>query len=229
MTKRNLFNRVLFLIFLLITMGCTSVYEILNPDVTPQYGNEIGVEQEKMILFSDDFTGASSWHQLSNALGSKITLEHQGLRISVNMADYDYWTTPGKSFNNVIVAVDGSKLGGPDNNVFGVICRYQSSEKFYAFLISSDGYYGVLKVKEGNYLLLSGPNMAYSEHIIQGRGTNRIRADCSGWSLSLFVNGVQLVNVSDLEYLYGDVGLIAGTEEEPGVDILFDNFVVYAP
>lgn len=71
--------------------------------------------------------------------------------------------------------------------------------------------------------------MAYSDHIIQGKGTNRIRADCSGWSLSLFVNGFQLVNVSDLEYLSGDVGLIAGTEEEPGVDILFDNFVVYAP
>jgi hypothetical protein len=202
---------------------------MLNPEVTPQYGIEVGIEQEKMILFSDDFTGASSWHQLSNGEGSKIALEHQGLRIAINQANYDYWTTPGKSFNNVIVAVDGSKLGGPDNNVFGVICRYQSPEKYYAFLISSDGYYGVLKVKEGSYLLLSGPNMKYSNSIIQGRGTNRIRADCSGWSLSLFVNGVQLVNVSDLEYLSGDVGLIAGTEGEPGVDILFDNFVVYAP
>ena len=229
MIKRDFITSVLFLIFLLLTSGCTSVYELLNPEVTPQYGNELGIEQEKLILFSDNFTGASSWHQLSNGEGSKIALEHQGLRIVVNQANFDYWTTPGNSYNNVIVAVDGSKLGGPDNNVFGVICRYQNSEKFYAFLISSDGYYGVLKVKEGNYLLLSGPNMAYSDHIIQGKGTNRIRADCSGWSLSLFVNGFQLVNVSDLEYLSGDVGLIAGTEEEPGVDILFDNFVVYAP
>ena len=71
------------------------------------------------------------------------------------------------------VGVDASKLGGPDDNSFGVICRYRDAENFYAFLVSSDGYYGIIKVKDGKYSLLSGKNMDFNSGIVRGRGTNR--------------------------------------------------------
>jgi hypothetical protein len=36
-------------------------------------------------------------------------------------------------------------------------------------------------------------------------------------------------SVEDDTYASGDVGLIAGTFDEPGTDIRFDDFVVYRP
>jgi hypothetical protein len=59
--------------------------------------------------------------------------------------------------------------------------------------------------------------------------TNHIRADCIQDKLSLYVNGVHLIDVIDGDLLEGNVGLIAGTWDTPGTDILFDNFLVIQP
>jgi hypothetical protein len=65
--------------------------------------------------------------------------------------------------------------------------------------------------------------------IKQGAASNHIRADCIGNSLTLYVNDVQVATVNDISFSEGDVGLMAGAYDVPGVDILFDNFVVYKP
>jgi len=96
-------------------------------------------------------------------------------------------------------------------------------------LISSDGYYGILKVRQGAYSLLSGTTMDYSNEINRARGTNRVRGDCIGPNLALFVNGNLLVQVADMDFSAGKTGLIAGSHDVIGVDILFDNFIVYQP
>ena len=33
----------------------------------------------------------------------------------------------------------------PDNNAYGVICRYTDLQNFYVFLVSADGYYAIGK------------------------------------------------------------------------------------
>jgi hypothetical protein len=71
--------------------------------------------------------------------------------------------------------------------------------------------------------------MQTSDVIRQGQATNRIRATCNGSLLGLSVNGYDLVEVEDVDFTAGDVGLIAGTFETPGTDILFDNFKVLKP
>jgi len=40
---------------------------------------------------------------------------------------------------------------------------------------------------------------------------------------------VKIDEVKDTELVSGDVGLIAGTYNEPGTDIRFDNFIVRQP
>jgi hypothetical protein len=120
-----------------------------------------------------------------------------------------------------------SKLGGPDDNSFGVICRYHDAENFYAFLVSSDGYYGIIKVKDGNYALLSGKNMDFNSGIVRGRGTNRVLGVCSEDELGLFVNGSLLTIVQDSDFTEGQIGLISGSNATSGTDILFDNLILY--
>jgi hypothetical protein len=43
------------------------------------------------------------------------------------------------------------------------------------------------------------------------------------------VNGFQLAKTSDTTLKHGDVGILAGTFQQTGADIIFDNFIVFAP
>jgi hypothetical protein len=213
----------------LLLAGCTFPLINTGTNSTPNMGSEPGLPSS-VILFSDNFnSGSGVWRLIGSNLGSKISYEHQGLRISINEIDYAYWSTPGKNFGDVRVAVSASRLGGPNDNYFGVICRFQAPESYYGFLVSSDGYYGIIKVVNGQFQLLGSQNMEYSDVIIKDRATNRVRGDCIGDSLTLYVNAIELKTVKDNQLQIGDVGLIAGSHEIWGVDILFDDFVVYQP
>jgi hypothetical protein len=220
---------VLIMIAGLFIQGCSVFAQKVQPTPTFQTGSEQGLPIS-VVIYADDFSNpASGWQTDKNYRGSYIAYEHQGLRIFVNEAQYDYWSTSGFTAGDARIAVDASKLGGPDDNYYGVVCRLIDNKNFYAFLISSDGYYGILKVKDGVYNLISGSNMDYSNEINRGRGTNRVRGDCIGTDLTLFVNGIQLGHVQNADFTTGKTGLIAGSHDVIGVDILFDNFTVYQP
>jgi hypothetical protein len=181
------------------------------------------------VLFQDDFSDTSSgWDRVNETEG--ITDYQNGVyRILVNTASFDVWANPGLDFTDTVVEVEATKVSGPDDNDFGVICRYQDINNFYFFVISSDGYYGIAKVVDGEQELLGMDNMEYSDAINQGNATNEIRAECVGDSLILSINGQTLMNASDPDYTSGDVGVIAGTFDTAGTDIQFDNFVVKKP
>ena len=181
------------------------------------------------VLFQDDFSSTSSgWDRVNVADG--ITDYDNGVyRIKVNTDNTDVWANPGLSFTDVHVEVAATKAGGPDDNDFGIICRYVDASNWYSLIISSDGYYGIVKVKDGYQELLGMSEMGYSDAIKQGAATNQIRADCVGSTISLYANGTLLTTVSDSEFASGDVGLLAGTFDEIGTDITFDNFQVLKP
>jgi hypothetical protein len=186
-------------------------------------------EQPSNILFQDDFSDPSSgWDRVNSSDG--ITDYADGFyRMYVNVVDSDIWANPGLSFTDVRLEVNASKVGGDDNNDFGMICRYQDSSNFYFFVISSDGYYGIGKVKGGQQVLIGMESMPPSEIINQGNASNHLQADCVGSTLALYVNGEKLTEQTDTDFSSGDVGLIAGAFDNPGTDIHFDNFVVMRP
>ena len=181
------------------------------------------------ILFADDFSNKSGGWGLWNQGNAVVDYREGGLRILVQEKQYDFWSVAGRSFKDVQIEVDLIKLGGPDDNDFGLICRFQDQNNFYIFLISSDGYYGIAKVKDGQYSLIGADQLQYHNAIAHGAASNHLRADCAGPALRLYVNGQKLQDVQDLTFTSGDVGLMAGSYDEPGVDILFHNFVVKQP
>ena len=181
------------------------------------------------ILFIDDFSDESSgWDRINEDEG--VTDYSDGVyRIAVNTDNTDIWANPGLSFTDSVIEVDAKKVGGPDDNDFGIICRYQDLSNFYFFIISSDGFYGIAKVIDGEQILIDLENMEYSDTINQGNSSNKLRADCVGKNLVLHINGQKLLEVNDSQYSTGDVGLIAGTFNVAGTDIHFDNFIVRKP
>jgi hypothetical protein len=71
--------------------------------------------------------------------------------------------------------------------------------------------------------------MQKHDAILTGTQINRVRADCIGNLLILYVNGILVGSAVDADFTSGDVGILAGTFDQPGVDVYFDNFVVYKP
>jgi hypothetical protein len=209
------------LILLVSTLGC-SLFGYKTQDNSRLLNDK--------VLFIDDFSNPKSgWVQYKDNSGSLIAYVADGLRILINKPQTDLWTTPGISMSDVWIETDATLLAGPDDNLFGIICRYQDNQSFYAFLISSDGYFGVVKFIEGKNIMMGGSNMQYASIIKQGRNTNHIRAVCKGNVLTLGVNGMDLIQVQDDLYKDGGMGLIAGTYQHSGVDMFFDNFYVLRP
>jgi len=186
------------------------------------------------ILFQDDFSSTSSgWDQASGDNGSTDYADG-AYRIYVSSTQYDAWANPGKSFDaNVIIEADVTKTAGPDNNDMGVVCRYNKTDggfNFYYFIISSDGYAIIAKMVNSESSFLTEKMTDVNPAIKTGNATNHLRADCVGNQLTLYVNGTQMMSVTDSDLTGGgDAGLIAGTFDTAGTDALFDNFVVTQP
>ncbi len=212
-------NRLLLaLLITLITASCSSMPLVAQDPYT-----------QGSVLLSDDFSNPNSGWDTWSSNGSQVAYQDGTLRIFINEARFDYWSRPGKRFGDVRIAVEATRAAGPNENDYGVICRYKDQDNFYAFLISSDQYAGIMKVKDGNYQLISGENMQFSDAIKSESDTNFLGADCIGSHLIFYVNGTKIIEANDTDFSSGEVGLIAGAFETPGVDIRFDNFVVSRP
>lgn len=179
-------------------------------------------------LLKDDFSSPSSgWDHAKYAEGI-MDYDGGGYRILVNALEVNFWSTPHKDFTDVQVEVDAGKLAGPDNNRIGLVCR-SDGKSYYFFIVSSDGYYGMGIFQNGRSSLLGQSIMQASGKINTGIAINHLRADCKHDELAFYVNGSQLADVHDPSLAHGDVGILAGTFDQPGVDIVFDNFIVLQP
>lgn len=205
---------------------------VVEAQITSLQGNAAQAAGEEGLLYFDDFSDfGSGWY--SNGDPSAVAeYSSDGYRIVVTQESSAVWALPGRLFTNVRIEVLTDKQGGDDDNFFGVMCRVQGttdSANFYLLMISSDGYYGIAKRVNGGELALIGQaKLQFSNAINLGSVENRIRADCSGDTLSLYANDVKLVEVVDADLSTGQIGLLAGTFTVRGTNILFDEIAVYA-
>lgn len=180
------------------------------------------------VLFQDDFSNPlSGWDHVSTP-GGIMDYDSGVYRFLINAQNFNYWATPGRRFTDTRVEVDTAKLAGPDSNRAGIVCRL-NGEQFYFFVISSDGYYAVGRTNGLESYLLGQDQMALSTNIKTGVAINHLRADCVGSTLSFYVNGFLVAQVNDSTLISGEVGLLAGTFDEGGTDIIFDQFIVLQP
>jgi len=208
------------LVIVLASLACQYSFPFAaTPTSLPQSGE---------VLFYDDFTDtATGWERFTSAEGT-MDYDGSGYRFFVNALQANFWSTPGKSFKDVRMEVDVAKLSGPDENRIGLLCRFVDNN-YYFFMVSSDGYYTIGKYIGENAIQLGQSEMQYNESIHTGLAVNHLRADCIGSTLIFYVNGTPVAEVEDSDLVEGDVGLLAGTFTQPGVDVIFDNFVVLQP
>ena len=193
--------------------------------------DKVTAKPADVVYFQDDFSNeATGWTKVRTDEG--ITDYEDGVyRIFVNLENQDYFGTLALSLqSDVRVEVDATKVAGSDDNDFGILCRYQDNNNLYQFLISSDGYVGILKVVDGAMQSIAAETLIEHSAVNMGNAQNHIRADCIGDTLTLYVNGQQVSSAQDTAFIGGGkVGVFAGTYDIPGTDIHFDNFIVTLP
>lgn len=179
------------------------------------------------ILYQEEFEkNTTGWDRIANDHGI-MDYDGGGYRMLIKQAGYNLWSTAEKNFGDVRVEADVFRLSGPDENRQGLMCRYQNGD-YYFFIISNDGYYAIGKFIGQKTLLLGQTSMQASD-LIKKEAVNHLRADCIGDTLTFYVNFKQVASVKDSDFKNGDVGLLAGAFTQPGVDVLFDHFVVLQP
>ncbi len=202
------------LLLVVVVSACTTITPKVNPGE---------------VLFQDDFSRPSSGWDRYEDEAYKSDYEDEMYIIKIQRQNTEAWALPDLSFEDVIINVESSKVAGPDDNVYGVICRYQDSDNFTFFLISSDGYTGIGAYVDGQKELLSHPTLLPSDAVETDGGSNYLRAECVGEQLRLMVNGQLVAQAVAQNVNMGDVGLIAGSYEKSGVKIRFDNFSTIQP
>jgi hypothetical protein len=176
--------------------------------------------------FHDSFDDAHNGWTLTHSSQADITIEGGQLRITVKQPDSLVWSVAaGKTFDDFTLDVDATPLAGPDDNDYGFIVRHVDDENFYRFEISGDGYYNIQKRLKGKWEKLA-PDWTPTDAIRKSKATNHLRVVCAGSSMTFYVNQVQLIQITDASFTRGEVGLLAGTLTQPGVQVTFDNLQV---
>lgn len=197
--------------------GEIKIGTLLSPEVEIPLGGQ--------ILFEDDFQAPRGWDSGGDDYARRW-LAGGEYYIEITPDNYFGWANPGLEFDDTVISVDVRAEDTTGQSDFGVLCRYQDDENFYALEASEDGYYAIWKAVDGEFIDLV--SWAYSDLIPQGQPVH-VTAACIGDTLSLAINGELLASTVDVDHSHGDVGLIAGTWEDGDQVMAFDNFVVRAP
>ncbi len=179
------------------------------------------------LVYQDDFSDqASGWDDAFD----QFTLKQYGAlkyHIEVRAPNLFAWGLANRDIADFVLEVTTKQWEGPNNNSYGVIFRLQDKDNFYRFDITGDGFFLLSKLVNGRWLTLV--DWTPSPAINVGQAENALRVSALGNKISVYVNGQFLAEVEDDSFRHGDIGFFAGTFDQPGVHISFDDLRVWAP
>ena len=181
------------------------------------------------VLFEDDFSkSGSGFETISNVYELKA-YSPDGYMISINQANSRAISTTNLNYTNSEISVKTKKILGPSDSQLGLVCRYQDKYNFYAFTISSDGYAGIIRMKEGQKELLNSETLIWVENINLADGENHLSALCDSDKLTFTVNGELVLTAEDDSFVNGDAGFFVETFDLAKTTVLFTEFVIRKP
>lgn len=156
-----------------------------------------------------------------------VTFYYRGgaYRIAVDAANITPGSTSDLSASDFLVEVDASQVAGPDGQ-YGLFFRQADEDNFYLFAVSPVGSYTVWKRVAGEWSELIP--WAESEAIQPGQNTvNRLGVLAEDTHFTLLINDTAVVQLEDPDFARGAIALAAGTFEDAGTEVAFDNLSLW--
>lgn len=246
----------IFVVLLILLVVVYGLYRL-----TANWHYILPVESGKVAYLATFDTFQEDWNLAAGRLKSQI-LDTGALRLDVGDVNSLPFAEANPYFSDFDLQVAASPVEGPENNGYGVIFRLQNKDNsspddddFYLFLISSDGYYRVVRSfnHEQKELSMWISSPVINQHV---GVTNFLRVIAKGDQFQFFVNGQQMLlcipdnpdalstyseqtgecqdgkmldTLVDTSIPNGQIGVAAETFDESGVVVDFDNLVVYGP
>lgn len=199
-----------------------------TPTLTPA-ASPTNLPQEEIpaALFVDDFDTETGWVTEKNDRYGYEWIEG-GYFIYVNVPSAQVHSVRSLDVDNVRLQTEGAQIAGPADGYYGVVCRFQDANNYYAFLVSNNGFYSIAKMENATFSTIQEGQDETGDVLVQG-APNVVRGDCINQTLTLFVNDQKLLEIQDVLFDEGVIGLIAGTELEGGVRVLYNYFAILQP
>jgi hypothetical protein len=210
----------LLLLGIMIAMGLTACSPLgLSLDKLPWV-------EPGQVLFKDDFSDSSTGWEKVNTPYELKGYSDGGYLISVKSASSRAWSVVDLPLQDVEIQVETKKISGPEDSNYGLICRLQDQDNYYSFVISSNGYFAIVRIQNGEEKLLGSEQFSLSDQIRPQDAINQITATCIGDQLSLSVNGQLLRSIREDSFSAGKVGLVVETRADGEAAVVFSNFSV---
>ncbi len=259
-------RRSLVILFLLAALAALTGASRLAAEL-----HFIATGKAEALLYAADFSIPDASLDLFSGRSS-ASLQDGELLLHAGAANHLVYASAGPHLGDFELEVETRALAGPLDNGFGVLFRLQQPRSFpvleasgltspaastainyYLFLVSSDGYYQLLRTQSGRQQVLS--TWIASSFIRQGRGiANRLKIRARGRELEFFINDERLEfcipdsasgsstwvageclggqmrhTLREDKLLNGRVALAAQSLQEAGVLIAFDNLLLRMP
>lgn len=179
------------------------------------------------LLWQDDFSDPSSGWPIMHL--DDMALEYKNGQYSISVFK-EHWEGSGNSkrtFENFALEVEATPIYGPEEYYYGVIVRQKDTANFYEFALSTAGYYSFHKRLNDEWVVLL--DWMECEYMNPGEATNVIKIICQKDTFTLYINDKLMSTIQDQDFSSGNIGLVAGTFEQPDVRVAFDNLTVWSP
>lgn len=248
-------RRFLVLLILIVLLG---VAYLLNR-LTANWHYVLPTEAGKVAYVATFDNLTDDWNLYLGRQSAQIDKDF--LQLQADDLNKKSWAVSKQFWADFDLSVQASPVDGPINNGYGVIFRFQNKgnassddDNYYVFVVSSDGYYQVVRSLDGQQKELS--NWIPSPFVNQGLGvTNLLRIVAVGDHFQFYINGqlVQLCvpddpngsstydernggckgtmvdTLQDATIPNGQIGVVIQTLDESGVIVNFDNVMVVGP
>jgi hypothetical protein len=192
-------------------------------------GKMISLDPEPGVLLKEDFESPCSSFYSFILPDYSQGYKNGEYEFNIKTDNQFLFTTAQQDFTDTIIEADVNMVEPGKDGTVGLICRYQDSSNLYDFSIRSDGTYMIGKFVDGSYEWLLD-DWTPSEYLKVGEPASyHLRVACVEDTLSLSVDGHPLATVTDSSFRKGDVGVSAGTFDDPLLLATFDNFIVMRP
>ena len=193
-----------------------------------EVGGPLGGRDEG-ILYQETFDAAArdAW-TLEGDADARAAILNDQLLIEVDAPDVvQYATLTAESFSDFTLQVDVAQLAGGSRSSYGVLFRLQEDGGFYRFAVSPRGYFMVeLHQADGRRTRLTD-GWVPTGNVNSGLNQiNRLQITTAGSSLAFFINGVFQIEIAESSLGQGHLALDAGTFEDGGLRVAFDDLIV---
>ncbi len=183
-------------------------------------------EEPSKIVYQDDFSNSKSGWEEKIWEAGEVAYREGTYQINVKKENWMVWSNQEQDMPDLGITVDAQVLKATGEGDYGIVCRYQDQDNFYALEISEDGYFSIWKRENGEMVTITDWT---ASNLIAANRPIRIMAACIGNRLMLGVDGELLADTTDDSFTDGKFGMLVGTYAKGNLTIGFDNFTVYKP